>query len=88
MDFTFNKLRTILYEKFSFHYDQIQLKTQLELELGMDSREMFELLYELEKTFEITIDFDEIDSILSNRKVLTINDLVDYIKEKQFLGES
>ena len=54
----------------------------------MDSREMFELLYELEKTFEITIDFDEIDSILSNRKVLTINDLVDYIKEKQFLGES
>jgi acyl carrier protein len=49
MDFIFRKLRTILYEKFSFHYDQIQPETHLELELGMDSREMFELLEELEK---------------------------------------
>ena len=82
MNVTFNKLRTILSEQFSFHYDQVQLETQLELELGMDSREFFELFYELEKTFEITIDFDEIDLLLRNTKVLTINDLVNYIKEK------
>ena len=85
MDFTFNKLRTILYEKFSFHYDQLQLETQLELELGMDSRELFELLYALEKTFDINIDFDEIDHILKNSKALTIKDLADYVKEQQFL---
>jgi len=85
MDSTFNKLQTILYEKFSFHYDQVQLETQLELELGMDSREMFELLDELEKTFKITIDLDEIDNLLENNKVLIINDLVGYIKEKQLL---
>ena len=88
MNSTFNKLQTILYEKFSFHYDQVQLETQLELELGMDSREMFELLTELEEIFQITIDFDEIDTILRQTQVLRINDLVEYIKEKQLLKKS
>jgi len=88
MDFTFNKLRTILYEKFSFHYDQIQLETQLELELGMDSRELFELINELEKTFKIDIDLDELDSLLKNTKVLTIKDLVEYVQKTQFSEES
>ena len=85
MDSTFKKLKTILYEKFSFHYDQVQLETQLELELGMDSREMLELLGELEKTFNITIDLDEIDRLIENSKVLIINDIVKYIKEKQLV---
>jgi acyl carrier protein len=62
------------------------METNLELELGMDSREIFELLYEIEKIFEITIDFDEIDDLIKNGKSLTINDIVDYIQEKQFLG--
>ena len=88
MDSTFSKLRTILYEKFSFHYDQVQLKTQLELELGIDSREMVELFDELEQRFEITIDFDEIDHILESRQVLRIHDIVDYIKVKQLVKES
>ena len=79
----FDKLKTILYEKFSFHYDQIQYETKLELELGMDSREMFELLSELEKTFNFTIDFDEIDLLLKNDKILTIKDLVSYIESKK-----
>ena len=85
MGSTFNKLQTILYEKFSFHYDHIQLETKLELELGMDSREMFELLNEIEKTFKIPIDLDEIDNLLENSKVLIVNDLVGYIKAKQLL---
>jgi len=88
MDSTFNKLQKILYEKFSFHYDQVQLETKLELELGMDSREMFELFDELEKTFKIIIDFDEIDNLLTHTEILTINDLVIYIKDKQVLKES
>lgn len=88
MDSTFNKLKTILYEKFSFHYDQVQLETQLELELGMDSREMFELLEELEKSFHIQIDLDEIDSLVETRKVLRIRDVVEYLKEKKLIEES
>jgi acyl carrier protein len=54
----------------------------------MDSRELFELLYELEKNFEIRLDFDEIDLILKKSNILRINDLVDYIKEKELLGKS
>ena len=78
----FDKLKIILYEKFSFHYDQIQYETKLELELGIDSREIFELLGELEKTFNFHVDFDEIDYLLKNDKMLTIKNIVSYIEFK------
>jgi acyl carrier protein len=80
---TFEKIRRILYDKFSFHYDQIQLKTELELELGMDSREMVEFLSELEKTFKINISFDDVDRLIEENEVLTIRDIVDYIEKRQ-----
>lgn len=80
---TFEKIRKILYDKFSFHYDQIQLKTELELELGMDSREMVEFLSELEKTFKINISFDDVDRLIEENEVLTIRDIVDYIEKRQ-----
>jgi acyl carrier protein len=80
---TFEKIRKILYDKFSFHYDQIQLKTELELELGMDSREMVEFLSELEKTFKINISFDDVDRLIEEKEVLTIRDIVDYIEKRQ-----
>jgi len=83
MYITFEKIRKILYDKFSFHYDQIQLKTELELELGMDSREMVEFLSELEKTFKINISFDDVDRLIEENEVLTIRDIVDYIEKRQ-----
>jgi acyl carrier protein len=86
MNVLFTKLKLVLYKKFCFHLDQIQLETNLELELGMDSREFFEFLDEIEKIFEISVDFDEIDDLIKNGKILTINDIVQYIQEKQFLG--
>jgi acyl carrier protein len=82
MSSVFNKVRTILHEKFSFHYDQIQLTTNLEVELGLDSREFFELLSELEESFQIEIDLDEIDRITKNKIVITIEDIVNYITEQ------
>jgi len=83
MYITFEKIRKILSDKFSFHYDQIQLKTELELELGMDSREMVEFLSELEKTFKINISFDDVDRLIEEKEVLTIRDIVDYIEKRQ-----
>ena len=83
MSIIFDKIRQILYDKFSFHYDQIQLKTELELELGMDSREMVEFLSELEKTFKINISFDDVDRLIEENEVLTIRDIVDYIEKRQ-----
>ncbi len=80
---TIDKLRLVLCEKFSFHMDQIEWLTKLELELGMDSREMIELLNELELAFQIDINFDDIDRIVQEKKNLTIEDIVNYIDEKQ-----
>jgi acyl carrier protein len=85
MHSTFHKLRKILHEKFSFHYDQVQLETQLELELGMDSREMFEFLNEIETAFQIQIDLDEVDHLFETHPVVQIQDIVNYIQEKMGL---
>jgi acyl carrier protein len=85
MNSIFNEIRTILHEKFSFHYDQIKPETEFELELGTDSREMLELLSEFEMAFGIQISQDDIDKIIKEGKVLTIQDVVDYIKEKKSL---
>ena len=82
MYITFEKIRYILYNKFSFHYDQIQLETKLELELGIDSREMLEFFSELEKIFKIDISLDEIDSLIENNTFLTIRDIVWYLETK------
>ena len=83
MSNTFHQVRKLLNEEFSFHYDQIQLETKLELELGMDSRELFELIENLELLFQIIIDLDDIDQMMEDHIVLTIQDLVNYINQKQ-----
>lgn len=83
MSNTFNQVRKLLNEEFSFHYDHIQLETKLELELGIDSREMFELIDKLELLFKIIIDLDDIDQMMRDHIVLTIQDLVNYINQKQ-----
>jgi acyl carrier protein len=85
MNRIFDEIRTILHEKFSFHYDQLKPETEFELELGTDSREMLELLTEFEQAFEIQINQDDIDKMMKEGKVLTIKDVVDYIKEKKSL---
>ena len=82
MHSTFYKIRIVLHEKFSFHYDQIQLITQLDLELGLDSREMIEFFSELEKTFQIKISFDEIDDLIEENEVLRIQEIVNYIEKR------
>lgn len=81
MSSVFNKIRIILHEKFSFHYDQIQLTTNLEIELGLDSREFFELLSEIEELFQIKMDPDEIDRITKSKLTITIKDLVQYVND-------
>lgn len=86
MSKTFKQVRKLLNEEFSFHYDQIQLETKLELELGMDSREFFELIDKLELLFEILIDQDDIDKMMEDHRILTIQNLVNYINQKKTFG--
>lgn len=68
MSLIFEKVLTILSEKFCFYYDQINVETKLELELNMDSRETLELLNELEITFDIQINLNDIDQLIQEGK--------------------
>lgn len=83
MSTIFCQIKVLLYKQFSFQYDQIQLETKLELELGMDSREMIEFLEECEKSFDIEINLDDIDKMMEYKQPLIIKDIVDYIEKSK-----
>jgi acyl carrier protein len=63
-------------------YHQIQLETDFEKELGTDSREMLELINDLETLFNIEISLDEIDDFLFSGKTRKVQDVVDSIEKK------
>jgi acyl carrier protein len=85
MNYIFEKLRVVLTEQFSFHYDQLQFETKFELELGMDSRELLELFTQMEVLFEIKVNLDTVDSLMEEGKFTTIQDIVTYIENEEFL---
>jgi acyl carrier protein len=72
----FEKVKFILNQYYSFHSDQIELKTKFYDELGTDSREMLELISDFEDEFSIQIEFEVVEELI------TIEDAVKYI-EKQ-----
>jgi acyl carrier protein len=56
----------------------------------MDSREMLEFFSELERTFKIKISFDDIDNLIENNQILTIQTIVNYLEKtkKSVIRES
>jgi len=82
MNLIFEKIREILHNSYSIHYDQIELETNFELELGMDSREFFEIIVDFEKAFNINIFLDDLSEII------TIKDAVQYIEKKIEIREN
>jgi len=49
----------------------------------MDSRELFELIEKLELLFKVLIDSDDIDKMMEDQLVLTVQDFVNYINQKK-----
>ena len=82
MTLVFNRIRKLLHEEYSFQYDQIQLDTDFEKELGTDSREMLELINDFETIFDIEISFDDIDDFIFYGKTIKIQNVIDYKKKK------
>lgn len=76
MNTIFNQIREILNKHYSIKFDQIELETNFEIELGFDSREFFELINDFESVFNIEIFLDDITEIR------TIKDAVIYIEKK------
>jgi acyl carrier protein len=83
MTLIFEKIRKLLHKKYSFQYDQIQLDTDFEKELGTDSREMLELINDLENLFTIEINLDEVDEFIFSGKTIKVQDVVNYIEKKK-----
>ena len=81
MSLIFEKIRNLLHEKYCFQYDQIQLGTDFEKELGTDSREMLELINDFEILFNVEISLDEIDDFIFSGKTIKIQNVVDYIEK-------
>jgi acyl carrier protein len=82
MTLIFDRIRKLLHEEYSFQYDQIQLDTDFEKELGSDSREMLELINDFETIFDIEISFDDIDDFIFSGKTIKVQDVIDYIEKK------
>ena len=87
MGVLFEKVRKILYEQFYFHYDQIQLETKFEAELGTDSREMLELISAFEKEFDIEMNIDDLTNEYHCSTIITIQDAIQYIEKQKFLED-
>jgi acyl carrier protein len=82
MTVIFEKVRTLLHSHYGFQYDQIQLETDFEKELGTDSREMLELINDIEINFNIEISFDDIDDFIHSGRTVKVQDVVEYIENK------
>lgn len=87
----YQKVQQILVQKYPYPLDQIQPEIRFQIELAVDSFEMFELINTFEKVFNITINKDDIDKFtyqpqniqyINDIQLITIQDVVDYI-EKQ-----
>lgn len=87
----YQQVRKLLYNRYAYPIEQIQPEIRFQVELAVDSLEMFEIMAELEERFNIKISLDDIDDFIfqpqdikyiSDIKYLRIQDAVDYI-EKQ-----
>ena len=87
----YQEVRQILYNKYSYPIEQIQPEIIFQVELAVDSLEMFEIMKEFEYFFNIVISQDDIDEYIfqpqnikyvSDIKRLTIQDAVNYIENQ------
>jgi len=87
----YQEVRRMLYNRYSYPIEQIQPEIKFQVELAVDSFEMFQIMKEFEIFFNITISLDDIDEFIfqpkdiryvSDNKPLTIQDAVNYIEDQ------
>jgi len=71
-----DKIRSILTDIFEVEEFKITSETSLEMDLGADFEDMVELSMIIEEEFDILMDEDDFDDII------TVGDLVEYIQSK------
>jgi acyl carrier protein len=80
MSTTLERLKRLFVAKFDFNIEELQSTTTLE-DLGLDSLDKVELMFEIEDEFKIRVPDEEYQAL----KVTTIQDMVDAID--RFLSE-
>lgn len=87
----YQEVRRMLYNRYGYPIEQIQPYIRFQVELAVDSFEMFEIMKEFEIFFDITISLDDVDDFIfqpqdiryvSDIKCLTIQDAVNYIEDQ------
>ena len=76
-DFIFNKLQEIIADRNSISQSNVTMETNFRRNLNMDSLDIVEVVLEVEKTFDCSIDDDELE------KIKDVSDLVDVIYSKK-----
>lgn len=70
------KMREIIAEQLNCDEGEINVDTSFKDDLGADSLDLFELVMALEEEFGVEIPSEDLPSIV------TVNDVVEYLKEK------
>ena len=75
-----DKIKQVVIERLEINEDEVTLDADIQKDLGADSITVVEMIIELEDAFDIDIPDEEAE------KLLTIRDVVDYVKAR--LAES
>ena len=71
----FEKLQEIIADVLNVNADEITMETKFVDDLGADSLDIFQIIRGIEEAFDIEIDNDEAE------KIVTVQDAVDQIKK-------
>lgn len=77
MEDIFDKIAEIISEQLGIDTNEITPETSFREDLDADSLDMVELMMSLEEEFDIEISEEEAE------KIVTVNDAVEYVKERQ-----
>jgi len=70
------KVKAILVEELDVEEGSITLESKIKDDLGADSLDLFELISKIEDELNVTIEEDDYG------KLITVGDIVNYLKEK------
>lgn len=71
------KLQEIIADKLGVEVSEVKLEATFREDLGADSLDLFEVVMGIEEEFNISIENDDLE------KIITVEDALNYIKEKQ-----
>lgn len=71
------KLQEIIADKLGVEVSEVKLEATFREDLGADSLDLFEVVMGIEEEFNISIENDDLE------KIITVEDALNYIKERK-----